>query len=167
MHSYVRGKFMRVTHGYSRKGNIHPLYVTWVKMRKRCNNEKDKDYHSYGARGIKVCARWEESFVNFLEDMGDRPKGHSLDRVDNDLGYSKENCKWSTPTEQSRNTRRSIDITFGSATRNLSYWCEFFGMSHETVSWRIKKRGYSPQMALTTPCMMSKKRSNSSFPRKN
>ncbi len=82
-------------------------YRTWVKMRSRCNDPNDKAYHRYGGRGIKVCDRWSK-FVNFISDMGERPDGHSIERINNDQGYSPENCKWATHIEQSRNKRTSV-----------------------------------------------------------
>ncbi len=84
----------------------HYLYRTWVSMRSRCNNPKQTGYHNYGGRGISVCKEWESSFLKFLEDVGDRPKGTSLDRIDNDGNYCKENCKWSTRSEQALNRRK-------------------------------------------------------------
>lgn len=96
---------MRKTHGRSND----PLYQTHRNMLARCYNNSCKDYPDYGGRGISVCDRWQEpegwGLLNFLEDMGERPVGLSLDRVDNDAGYSKENCRWATPQQQSVNKR--------------------------------------------------------------
>jgi len=90
------------THGLCR----HYLYTTWATMKQRCINPKHVKYEHYGARGIKVCDRWLNSFPNFLEDMGDRPDGHSLSRLDNDGPYSKDNCEWQTYSDQNRNRRK-------------------------------------------------------------
>lgn len=84
----------------------HPLYAAWRGMKSRCYREKDPRYKDYGGRGITVCERWLDSFENFLADMGERPEGLTLDRKDNDGPYSPDNCKWSTRSEQQRNTRR-------------------------------------------------------------
>ena len=83
----------------------HYLYTTWLQMRDRCNNPNKNTYHYYGGRGIKVCAEWD-NFWTFYEDMGDRPEGHTLDRKDNDKGYSKENCRWLSKEGQSNNTSK-------------------------------------------------------------
>ena len=81
-----------------------PTYNTWGRMIQRCNDKKDVDYKDYGGRGITVCSRWLE-FENFFEDMGTRPDGLSIERVNNNKGYSPDNCKWATSTEQNRNKR--------------------------------------------------------------
>lgn len=80
-------------------------YSTWENMIQRCTNPKARKYHLYGGRGITVCDRWLKSFQDFYEDMGFRPENTSLDRIDNDKGYFKENCKWSTSKEQAVNVR--------------------------------------------------------------
>lgn len=84
----------------------HRLFSTWKGMINRCHYEKDNSYHNYGGRAIYVCDRWRHSFPNFVEDMIDKPTDkHTLDRKDNNLGYSKDNCKWSTMSEQAANKR--------------------------------------------------------------
>ncbi len=81
-----------------------PIYEVWAKMKKRCFNPSHKSYNDYGGRGITVCDRWM-SFENFYNDMGDKPKGKSLERIDNDGDYTPFNCKWASREEQQRNKR--------------------------------------------------------------
>lgn len=95
-------------HGASRS----PSYSSYRKMLERCLIESCAAYENYGGRGITVCDRWLESYENFLEDMGERPEGLSLDRIDNSLGYSVENCRWATKSVQGFN-RRAVNNTSG------------------------------------------------------
>lgn len=108
-----RGVHFRV-HGESHmaNGKPSPTYSTWKAMHKRCTNPTDDQYANYGGRGITVCDRWSgaSGYVHFMEDMGEKPLGHSIDRERNQEGYKPDNCRWATATEQSRN-RRNVTMT--------------------------------------------------------
>jgi hypothetical protein len=95
------------THSHSRahNGGPTPTYRSWQAMRQRCTNPTNASWAHYGGRGITVCERWQDSFESFLADMGERPTGRTLDRVDVDGNYEPGNCRWATPLEQARNKR--------------------------------------------------------------
>jgi len=116
-------------------------YQAWQNMRARCNNKNTPYYKNYGGRGITVCKRWD-NFKHFYSDMGDRPEGASLDRIDNNKGYSPENCRWATWREQHDNTRKSVKIFYKGKKRNLSEIGRLTGLDPKMLSKRLK-RGWS------------------------
>lgn len=128
---------------------VSPTYSTWKAMRRRCNNPNTLDWKYYGERGIKVCKRWD-IFDNFIKDMGEKPEGMSLDRIDSDKDYSPANCKWSEAKTQSRNRRSVHRITFKGKTQGLSEWLEELGVLKSTYKNR-RHLGWSLEDAVFKP----------------
>ena len=122
-------------------------YKTWCGMHKRCGNPKDHAFKHYGARGIKVCSRWDK-FENFYQDMGKCPKKYSIERIDNDKGYSPENCRWASTTEQAANKRITRRLTLDGITKCLTEWCRHYKISPGTIWYRLTN-GLSMEEALT------------------
>jgi hypothetical protein len=120
-------------------------------MRARCEVPTRDRYEIYGGRGIRVCDRWKD-FSNFLADMGERPEGCTIDRIDPDGNYEPSNCRWATAHDQQRHLRRVKQLTFRGVTKPLPAWCDEFQLSRELVGWRVR-RGWSVEDALLTPAV--------------
>jgi len=140
-HGMTAGKYSAVTYP--------SIYGVWKNMKQRCTNPNNPAYHRYGGAGIKLCKRWF-SFENFYADMGDRPKGKTLDRIDNTKGYYPSNCRWATYKQQAVNSSRAVFVTVGKTTLCISDWCKKTGITY-TVFKARRKRGWSIEEALTKP----------------
>lgn len=135
-----------VRHGHRN----HPLYATWCNMKARCDSEKHPAYKNYGGRGIYYDPRWAE-FTNFLLDVGEKPFPEAtLDRVDNDGPYTKNNCRWATRSVQRRNSRQIVEVTIGEDTRIVTEWCAIYGISIGALHRRLHK-GEDIVSAITRP----------------
>lgn len=132
-----------------------PEYQVWKAMISRCTRPNHPSYKDYGARGITVVSQWFQ-FAQFIADMGRRPSPkHTLERKDNDGGYTPSNCIWATRTEQQRNRRCNRYITVGDTTRCMSEWCDILGINEKSVSYRVR-HGWDPIAALMTPLEKNK-----------
>ncbi len=134
------------THGLSDT----PTYRTWSDMKGRCFRTLNRDYPDYGGRGITVCDRWKNSFEDFVSDMGERPKGSTIDRIDVDGNYEPGNCRWATSKQQQRNKRNSRLITFRKRRRSLAEWAEGLGMPYDVLRYRLDA-GWTVEEAFQTP----------------
>ena len=134
------------------------LYNSWQLMKTRCFCKKDEHYKNYGGRGITVCERWlgENGFKNFYEDMGDRPVNRTLDRIDNNRGYYKGNCRWATKKEQGNNKRTNVLLSFGGTVLNITQWAEKLKMSRGVIYSRLNL-GWSVEKTLSVPVISIKK----------
>lgn len=118
--------------------NPHPLYTVWQGMRRRCLTPTYRQWSDYGGRGITICDRWE-SFETFVADMGERPRGYTLDRVDNDGPYSPENCRWASRKEQQLNRRNTIYVDVRGEAYRLQDLADISGHKPETIRARVDK----------------------------
>lgn len=137
-------------------GAKHPLYQTWNGMMQRCHNPGDKNYAGYGGRGIEVCDRWKD-FRNFSADMSPKPKGTSIDRIDNDKGYFLENCRWADNQTQASNKRNNNYAIVKGSKVTLSQVARENNMCFATLHDRIYKTGMTLSQAIEKPIMKAKK----------
>ena len=135
----------------TKRNTVHGMFGTktynsWWAMTQRCGYEQSIEYPRYGARGIRVCERWRE-FVNFYADMGERPSGMTLDRINPDGDYSPENCRWADKKTQSYNRRTTRKMTVNGVTKPVPQWADESGVKASVIRRRLD-RGWEPERAL-------------------
>lgn len=136
-------------HGGAVRGTRDRAYGSWKSMMSRCYDPNHEAHGRYAGRGIKVCDRWHD-FRNFRVDMGERPLGLTLERVDNDRGYDPGNCEWRTPKEQANNRRDNVLVSFDGKTKTVSAWAAFIGIPRDSLDRRFRN-GWSIERSLTEP----------------
>jgi hypothetical protein len=125
-----------------------PEYAIWAAMIARCTNPNNRAYHYYGGRGIRICDRWRESVLNFLDDMGPRPFKSSLERKDVNGDYEPSNCVWADMDVQSNNRRNNHFLSVGERSMTISQWARELGIPPQRISLRLRQ-GMSPAKALS------------------
>jgi hypothetical protein len=140
-----RAVLLNTTHGMTGC----PTWTSWQAMCDRCRNPRHHAYPRYGGRGIGVCERWR-SFANFFADMGFRPAGCTLDRIDNDRGYGPDNCRWANWRQQASNRSNNVWLTVDGDARTMSEWARSLDTSVQVLS-RRRKAGWSDERIVRTP----------------
>ena len=140
------GKPMPIKHGHAIAGKHTTEYYSWTGMMDRCRNKNNKKHPRYGGRGISVCQRWK-TFKNFYSDMGNKPKGMTLGRIDNDGNYEPSNCRWETMKQQANNRSNNRIIKHRGKTMNSSQWADYLGISRGALRTRLH-RGWTIERAL-------------------
>jgi len=148
-HSRIGRNNPSFKHGHRSQKRFSKTYYIWAAMRQRCSNPRNKSFKNYGARGIRVCPRWDD-YAAFLTDMGERPTGYTIERLDNNGDYSPANCKWGTRLEQNRNCRKNLVVTVRGITGVLRELCAHFGVCYSTVYYRLVQ-GWSEEDAFFLP----------------
>lgn len=134
--------------GYNTKSKE---YKTWAGIKRRCYNKNDHAYHRYGGRGITMCDEWKNSYLTFLEDMGECPVGcTSIDRINNNKGYSKDNCRWTTKIVQANNTSTNKFYTYNGETDTLANLCRKYNKRYKSIHKRLYN-GFSIEDAFAKP----------------
>ena len=132
---------MRITHGLSKSRT----YTSWLAMKNRCTRRSHIAYKNYGGRGITVCEEWLHSFETFLCEMGERPEGKTLDRVDSNAGYNKNNCRWATTTEQNENKNNNRGVVIDGFRMTLYEACAKYGVRYSTAHQRLSRGWTDPE----------------------
>jgi len=127
---------------YCKRHNLSKTrtYAKWCGMKRRCYNKNEMNYPRYGGKGVKVCDRWLNSFENFLEDMGEAPKGLTLDRISPNGDYEPTNCRWATIDEQARNKKNVEKIMIGDESKCLAEWARYYGVGYDRLRHLYKRR---------------------------
>lgn len=144
----------RPIHGHAKKSQRTRVYAIWKGMLSRCRDRGNSGYKHYGARGISVCERWLD-FKSFLEDMGYPSDGLSIDRIDVNGNYEKNNCRWATRNQQARNTRNSVVVEYLGQRKSIHDWADVLGIKASTLKKRLSD-GWSTEKALGTPVLSPK-----------
>jgi len=140
-----------IKHGHTLNGKQSKAYQAWSRMISRCYNPSNKAFSNYGGRGITCDASWHD-FSVFLRDMDEPPPGKSLDRIDNSMGYSKENCRWACVFTQANNKRNNKIITVNGISDTVPNWARRIGIPAGRIHGRLA-RGWSPEEALSPACL--------------
>lgn len=161
-----RSNEWRTKHGHSSVNGTRvptPMYRVWRAMIDRCTQKSYRGYHRYGGRGIKVCDRWsgDDGYKNFLADMGERPSGTSIDRVNNDGNYEPSNCRWATAAEQSMNRSSNTLLEYDGRVQPLAAWAREFRIQSGTLIARLRN-GWPLEVALNRPVQQRRKSNNKS-----
>lgn len=144
------------THGATICGKQTEAWKCWIGMIARCTYKSRPDYKYYGGRGITICKRWKDSFLNFLADMGERPAGLTLDRIDNNKGYSPKNCRWASRKEQRINQeKRTHMIEFNGDILSLKDWGRRIGVSQGGMMRRFTS-GWTTERMVTEKAVIGK-----------
>lgn len=139
------------THGHARDTHETTLYSAWLNMKARCKYRNLPAYKDYGGRGITVCERWLV-FENFLADMGEKPgPEYTLERINNDLGYGPDNCKWATRVEQANNRRNVVRVEWRGKMMTVTELADECGVNRDTLYDRIFMRGWDVERAVVPP----------------
>ena len=129
-----------IIHGHARRGRQTAEYFAWHDMKSRCYNRHHPKWSDYGGRGIRVCSRWRQSFSAFLQDMGRRPsRRHTIERKDNEGGYTKANCKWATQRAQQQNRRDTLVLCFRGKKQCATEWARELGLLPDTLLHRLRR----------------------------
>lgn len=138
-------------YGYKHGRTSDPIWRSWQAAIQRCSNPNDEHFPSYGGRGITVCERWR-TFTNFAADMGERPDGMTLDRIDNNGNYCPENCRWATPVTQANNRRNNKTYPFPAGEMTVNRAARLYGKSIQSLKHWVVKKCLPLEEALAKAC---------------
>ena len=147
-----KGRFT-ATHGMSQTRE----YKSWQSMKQRVLNPKSPDYPFYGKKGVKICPQWIDDFLQFLSDLGERPEGMTLDRIDPTGDYTPENTRWNSPKGQAQNRRYNRKLSFNGETHCIEEWSRRMNIPSSLLHWRLSKGKWSVAKCLTEPVNYHKK----------